>query len=242
MPKRTGDTVNVPGDYQARAITSGPSIQRFWHQAKLLSIKNLLPPVSGDYVLDVGCGSGVVSSFLGASGARVVGIDINPEAIAFAMEHYSLKNVSFSIAAVDAELPVEGGVDKIYCLEVIEHIYMEQTGAMLDEFWRKLRPGGKIFLTTPNYRSVWPLIEWAMDRSGLFPVMAGHQHVEHYNRRKLRAVCERHGFRITDMRTMCLLSPWLSPISRRLAAAALSVELHIPFLPGAILIAVLEKP
>jgi len=178
MARRLGDTVKIGGDYQYKALTQGNSIQRFWHFNKHLSIMRYLPPNSQDTIIDVGCGSGVITSFLGESGASVLGVDGNSEAIQFASEKFSRPNVDFRLGLVDDEFESTQDFDKIYCLEVIEHIYRNQAKNMLNNFWRLLKPGGQVFLTTPNYRSLWPLIEWSMDKLGLAPPLAEHQHVE----------------------------------------------------------------
>lgn len=86
--RRIGDSIAIPGDYQYRALHDGPAVQRFWHHGKLAAAEAALHPVAGDVVLDVGCGSGVLSARLGAiPGVRVIGVDANADAIAFASTH-----------------------------------------------------------------------------------------------------------------------------------------------------------
>ena len=46
--RRTGDRIEIAGDYQYRAIHDGGAIQRFWHQSKLLLIDRLLRPAGGE--------------------------------------------------------------------------------------------------------------------------------------------------------------------------------------------------
>ena len=138
-------------------------------------------------------------------------------------------------------MTLERAVDKFYSLEVIEHIYRPQGVAMLRNFHRLLRRGGQALITTPNYRSFWPVLEWTLDRFGLAPKMAGEQHVEHYHRRKLAEVAREAGFRVSTIRTICVVSPWLAPVSWRLATAAAKSELRIPLPLGCVLVAVLTK-
>jgi len=241
MTKRCGDSIEIGGDYQHRALTKGNPVQRFWHHSKTLAIEKLLPPRSGDHTLDVGCGSGVISDFLGRYGARVVGIDANPDAVRFASETYCSERVSFRLGLADQPLGQEASVDKIYCLELIEHIHAHQSKVMLDSFLRVLKPGGRALLSTPNYRSFWPVIEWLMDRFGLAPHMAGHQHVELYHRKKLRNLCRAAGFRVEHMGTMCFLAPWVAPLSWRCAEMLAGMELAAPLIPGSLLVCVLSK-
>lgn len=242
MERRTGDTIAIGGDYQHKAITEGPPIQRFWHAAKQRLITAFLPPAPDSLVLDVGCGSGVISAFLGGFGAEVIGLDGNTEAINFASRTYGQERVSFQNALVDSHFQIERPVDAIYCLEVIEHIHEEQARVMLEQFHRLLRPGGHVFLSTPNYHSVWPLIEFSMDRLSLAPKMGGDQHVCWYHASRLRAVCEAAGFQVELTRTNCLLAPWLAPFSWRLAEKTHDMEVRLPGHMGCILFSVLVKP
>jgi len=241
MNKKDGDAIAIGGDYQYRALTEGYSVQRFWHRAKLLAIRKFLPPRAQDRVLDIGCGSGVVSGFLGESGAHVVGLDTSAEAIRFATARYGSEQVKFVRARVDEAPPVERPVDKIYCLELLEHIHRPQAERMLDFFRDTLTNDGKVFLTTPNVHSAWPAIEWLLDHSGLVPVMAGHQHVEMYHPAKMAALCVERGFRVSVLTTMCTFSPWLAPISQRVAERVFQKETEIPFCLGPVLVVVLEK-
>ncbi len=241
MPRRTGDAVAIGGDYQYRALTQGPAVQRFWHYCRQLSIRQFLPPKPGDDVLDVGCGSGTVSSFLGTFGARVVGLDGNPAAIAFARQKFQAPNVTFEQALVDDAFGVPASVDKIYCMEVIEHIYASQGEAMLRSFHDLLRPTGRVLLSTPNYHSAWPVIEWTLDKLHLTPRMQGDQHVELYHAGKLKQIAERSGFRVERMWTCCLFAPWVAPLSWRLAERVHHLETSKPHRLGSILLCILAR-
>jgi 2-polyprenyl-3-methyl-5-hydroxy-6-metoxy-1,4-benzoquinol methylase len=239
--RRVGDAISIPGDYQLRAAHSSNRVQRFWHATKKIVVDQMLPAAPGELAVDAGCGSGVIADYLASSGAEVIGVDANPDAIGFAAEEFARPNLRFVRGLVDDEMTLERAVDKFYSLEVIEHIYRPQGVAMLRNFHRLLRRGGQALITTPNYRSAWPLLEWTLDTFGLVPKMAGEQHVEHYHRRKLRAVAREAGFTIDTIRTICMVSPWLAPLSWPLATAAAKRELRVPLPLGCILVAVLTK-
>lgn len=99
--KRTGDTIKIPGDYQYKALTTGNPVQRFWHESKQRIISQLMPPEPTDFILDVGCGSGVIANFLGQSGAKVWGIDGNKDALNFARETFKAPNLEYHLGLVD---------------------------------------------------------------------------------------------------------------------------------------------
>ena len=239
--RRTGDTIKISGDYQHRALIGGNRVQRFWHYSKQTLISRLLPPLAIDRILDVGCGSGVITGFLGSSGATVIGMDGNLDAIRFAAETYQRTNVTFQHGLVDEHFRLESPLDKIYCMEVIEHIHMPQAVTMLTTFIDNLNPGGKVLLTTPNYHSAWPLIEWAMDRLGSSPKLKDDQHVEHYHACKLRKLCETVGFQVNLVSTSCVVAPWLAAISRKMAEVVDGWEARLPGHTGSILVCILEK-
>lgn len=239
--RRTGDTIAIDGAYQYRALTSGNAVQRFWHASKQLVIGQFLPPSPGDFVVDVGCGSGVVSNYLGSFGARVWGVDGNEAAIEFARGKFGSETVSFVRGYVDEHIQLPQPPDKMYCLEVIEHIYPDQGVAMLRVFHNLLKPGGKVLLTTPNYRSLWPIIEWALDRHGAAAHMAEDQHVCHYHPARLRQTAEQAGFTVETLTTFCFLAPWVAPVSNRFAHALHRIEVKSPLKVGSLILAVLVK-
>lgn len=52
-------------------------------------------------------------------------------------------------------------VDAIVCLEVIEHIPLEESFQFFETLTQKLTPGGRIILSTPNADAIWSL--WSSD-------------------------------------------------------------------------------
>jgi 2-polyprenyl-3-methyl-5-hydroxy-6-metoxy-1,4-benzoquinol methylase len=237
--RRLGDERAIPGDYQYRALHAGNAVQRFWHYNKQLTIARYLPSRPADLVLDVGCGSGVIADFLAQSGAAVIGIDASAAAIEFASRTFCRENLRFEKGLVDRSFEIPRPADAIFCLEVIEHVHPEQALEMLRIFHSRLAPGGRVYLTTPNARSAWPVLEWLLDTFGLAARMAGEQHVAAYSRRTLARLCEQAGFTIERLVTTCLFAPWLAPLSWRLAVSTHRLETGSPF--GCILVCVARK-
>src|SRR6266446_8326223 len=125
LKRREGDAIHISGDYQARALKSDRAAQRFWHEAKFRLIERIASPAKHERVLDAGCGSGTISHFLSQHAAEVVGVDSNPSAIRYATETYKAPNLRFRLGQFD-ELKDERAFDRIYCIEVIEHLYEQQ--------------------------------------------------------------------------------------------------------------------
>ena len=166
---------DIPGDYQYRALYHGNPVQRLWHKAKLELIREVALPEPGERVLDAACGSGVISDFLASNGANVTGVDLNPDAINFAKRQFERPGIRFECASL---FEFTGGpFDRIYCLEAIEHFPETEISGLLTRFSRLATPGARLFVTTPNYASLWPLIEWILDTFKLTPRLKDEQHL-----------------------------------------------------------------
>jgi len=239
---RRGDAVAIDGAYQHRARTRGFVVQRFWHFQKERVIRKFGSPAAGDRVIDVGCGSGVIADLLTSLGARATGIDANPAAIEYARETFARPNLDFRLGLIEELEFQPGTLDKIYCFELIEHIYEHQVRSLLRTFSSLARPGGKLILTTPNYRGLWPVMEWMLDRLKLAAPLAEHQHVTRFSRGSLTTLLEETGWLVERVTTFSTFAPFLSVVNWSLAerCAELEDRASLPF--GSILLAVARKP
>ena len=103
----------------------------------------------GRRVLDVGCGTGTMLTYLARYG-KPEGVDIDAEAIDYCHAR-GLERVSQAPAE---SLPYgDDTFDLVTALDVIEHT--DDDIAVLREVGRVLRPGGKVLLTVPAYRFLW---------------------------------------------------------------------------------------
>ena len=221
--RRQGDAIAIAGDYQARALQSPRAAQRFWHAARLRLIDRVAPARSGARIADAGCGSGIVAAHLARTAGAVVGFDSNPAAIAYAQQAYRAAQLQFILGPFE-RLVDEGPFDQIYCLEVLEHLFAEQAIETLRLFRRAARPGAELFVTTPNGRSLWPAIEWSLDRLALVPTLAEAQHLTIFNRATLRRAFEAAGWRVEEIGAFNGVAPFVAPLSEGFARALENVE------------------
>jgi 2-polyprenyl-3-methyl-5-hydroxy-6-metoxy-1,4-benzoquinol methylase len=226
LQRREGDAIHISGDYQARALKSDRPVQRFWHEAKFRLIERVAMPGKQDRVLDAGCGSGTISHFLSLHAGQVIAMDSNPSAISYASTAYDAPNIQFRLGQFE-DLVGDKPFNRIYCIEVVEHLYEHQVAEVLSLFYKMTNPGGQLFLTTPNYHSAWPLIEWLLDRFALVAKLDEAQHVTHFTKRRLVAVCERAGWRVCQIGTFNGLAPFLALISRPLALEFEKIEFSL---------------
>ena len=239
--RRAGDTIDIVGEYQYRALTAGFVVQRFWHQLKIVEVERVAPPAASWDVLDVGCGSGVVANYLASRARMVHAVDANPRAIEFARAKFSRENLVFHLRLVDEMKFEPASFDAIYCLEFIEHLYREQAIELVRRFATLLKPAGIIYITTPNYHSAWPIIEKTMDLFRLAPAMTTHQHVWKPTVGKLRALALACGFDDFTVRRTCGIAPFVSVLGWRLAQKLDVLEARIGNPLGNLLVAVLRK-
>jgi 2-polyprenyl-3-methyl-5-hydroxy-6-metoxy-1,4-benzoquinol methylase len=105
-------------------------------------------------LLDLACGVGYGTHHLLESNAALgpaVGVDVAPEAVAYATRHYGGGRARF--VATDAlRFADPEGFDTIVSLETIEHV--EDPSALFAKLVSLLRPGGRLVASVPTTPSV----------------------------------------------------------------------------------------
>jgi 2-polyprenyl-3-methyl-5-hydroxy-6-metoxy-1,4-benzoquinol methylase len=158
----------------------------------------LLPAPPGR-VLDVGCGPGLTARRLAAAGYDVTGVDYNERAVAFG--ELLVPEATFVRADIRALARVgfAPGFDAAVCIEVMEHVPPQTRGLVIEGIRSLLADDGVLVLTTPSPRM--PANRWDYRRATL---------------PELRAMLERHGFVLDEVRYQHLLTPWFGPLAWRL--------------------------
>lgn len=121
-----------------------------WYQLVL----EYLAPLQRKHVLEIACGRGGFSRVLRSRGASVCGADFSAAALNITSQKVGRDDAGFlktGLSRADAHyLPFADGVfDCIVSCETIEHL--TDPPAALQEMARVCRPGGMLYLTTPNY-------------------------------------------------------------------------------------------
>lgn len=243
------DYHSVAGDYQYRALHSGHPMQRFWHGGKLTMIDWLIRPHlrAGSRLLEIGCGAGNLLVQASGPGSYPVALDLSMQALTFVRSRFEDSNpdsespIGYAcVQAIGELLPIrDGSFECVLLSEVIEHLEAPQIS--LREAARVLCPGGRLLITTPNYRSFWPVMEWAVDRMNMAPRMAGEQHVSRFHPASLKKMLKDLDIDIEYFGSIYNLSPFLSLISPERARSQLQRELSSRSSLGMILVAVAVK-
>lgn len=244
------DYHSVAGDYQYRALHSGHPVQRFWHRGKLVMIDQLIQPHlrAGSRLLEIGCGAGNLLLQATVAGSYPVALDLSMQALTFvrsrleeAQSAPEAPNGFACIQGVGESLPFGDNLfDCTLLSEVVEHLEAPQIS--IREAVRVLCPGGRLLVTTPNYRSFWPVMEWAVDRLNMAPKMAGEQHISRFHPSSLKKMLIESGLSLEYAGSIYTLSPFLSLLSPEWANRQLQRELNSRSPWGMILVAVAVKP
>jgi SAM-dependent methyltransferase len=146
-------------------------------------------------LLDVGCGLGYFVKRVGETrkGWEVVGYEISERAVEFARTKNGLKNVYQGLIQ-KSKIP-ENSLDIITLWDVIEHI--PKPHSLLKYLWTILKPGGILFMQTPNF----PFQLWKARLKVLVKGMrpGGHyleakDHINNYKMKTLSRLGEQCGF------------------------------------------------
>jgi len=168
-------------------------------------------------VLDVPTGTGILADGLRKIGFEVSCCDINPS-------YFSIPDLTIEIGDLNQSLPYsDDSFDYLVCLDGIEHT--ENPFNAIREFQRVLKPGGKIFLSTPNFLNIERRLRYLF--AGSFSKIPSHQtvrdiwrgdlsmsHLSPLGYPLLKFIMEHYGFRILCLEKDKRKSKmkWLSPI------------------------------
>ncbi|MBI5443946.1 MAG: class I SAM-dependent methyltransferase [Deltaproteobacteria bacterium] len=145
--------------------------------------------------LDIGCGIGGNLVVLRRNGIRsAFGFDLVAALVASASKGQGLENLAVANAA---SIPFKTGtLDVCLLYNVIEHC--SRPKELLAEIRRVLRPGGLLYMDTPNGRSVGDRIF----RWGGRLVYGRTSHVQSFTRRSIEALLADAGFEVSASREL----------------------------------------
>ena len=136
--------VTYGADFGQSSWVTGEEYRRFF---ELLKLK------AADHVLDVGCGSGGPAIFMAEEvGCRVTGIEVDAAGIQAGTKLAATKGLDTTVMfrQVDGsgKLPFANGLfDAVVCVDAICHLCAR--AELLGDWFRILRPGGRILFTDP---------------------------------------------------------------------------------------------
>jgi 2-polyprenyl-3-methyl-5-hydroxy-6-metoxy-1,4-benzoquinol methylase len=185
-----------PKDYYSLLFEAEP--RHFWFTERNALIVSTLRKVLGEprgrSALDVGCGTGFVTSALERAGMRTCGLDTQIEALRLARR----RTAGLLLLAAGDRVDFNHQFDVVLLCDVIEHI--EDDLNVLRQAGQSLQPGGALVVTVPAHRQLWTTLD---DLSG---------HKRRYSRQELVDSMRSAGYSVSLAHYFnCLLMPaqWL---------------------------------
>ena len=178
-------------------------VQSKWHHMKFARVRDEMGACSRH--LDVGCGPG---TFIGSLSSSLlsVGYDISETQIKYASDRYGGDNRSFVHSCGDG-LPFDDEMfDIVTAIELIEHLPERGATSLPREMHRVLKPAGRIIVTTPNYGSLWPLLERLLSHIGSYDY--AEQHNNRFDNVRLRHEMEASGMHDVKVEAFMGLAPF----------------------------------
>ena len=108
-------------------------------------------PLKGKYVLDIGCGGGILSEAMACAGANVIAIDASQENISVATQHARENQIEINYQNSLAETFAESHAEKfdvITCMELLEHV--PSPSSIIEACSKMIKPDGHVFFSTIN--------------------------------------------------------------------------------------------
>lgn len=111
---------------------------------------NSIASVSGQRVLDVGCGGGILADSMARHGADVLGIDLSTKALRVAQLHAleaQTPNVKYrEVSAEEIAVEQPNSFDIVTCMEMLEHV--PDPASVVRACAALVKPGGWVFFST----------------------------------------------------------------------------------------------
>jgi 2-polyprenyl-3-methyl-5-hydroxy-6-metoxy-1,4-benzoquinol methylase len=209
----------IPAGFYDQIHRRGRGVRYCWHDLKFRAVAARLG--GARRLLDVGCGPG---TFIGnyAGGIEALGIDASAEQIGYATRHYGSACHRFEVRAAAEVVATGERFDAVTMIELIEHLPATDVRDLLPHVRSLLAPAGTLVVTTPNYASPWPLIEWGVNRTSR--VSYELQHINKYRRARLAAELREAGFRAIAIGTAVGFAPFAAMVGVGAARAVNALE------------------
>jgi len=237
-PAPAYDYDSIPQGYYDSVYHRRKGAQSKWHHMEYVRVGREIP--AGSAHLDVGCGPGTFASSLPAT-IRSTSMDIALPQIEYARKFYAAPNRVFETME-PAKIPCpDETFDVVTSLELVEHITEDEGQRLLKECARVLKKGGRLVVTTPNYSSAWPLLEWVVN--SVTPVTYKYQHITKYKKPTLHKLLEEAGLEVVDVAGFQFSAPFYAMLSWKLADWVGAIEpAFVTRNLGNLLIGIARKP
>lgn len=115
-----------------------------WNRRVEMLCRDLKP---GSRVLEVGCGTGLLTEEIARRGVKVYSLDISQELLKNARERCGNREIVFFCSSAYELGFAAASFDRVVGMSVLHHLEIDRA---LKEFYRVLKKGGRIIFSEPN--------------------------------------------------------------------------------------------
>lgn len=135
-------------------------------------------------ILDVGCGSGYFLDVAKKKGWKVYGTEFSDHQV----DKCSKKRITMKQGEISADMFENEYFDIITSFEVLEHTNNPQQ--QIRQINKLLRPGGALYLTTPNFNALYRL-----RLKGKYNIINYPEHLSYFTKKTLHHLLKTNGFK-----------------------------------------------
>ena len=158
----------------------GRGTRSYWH---ITTLNKVLDYIDKHTVhLDYACGPGTLTGL--SSSKESIGVDLSPNQVNFANNKYSQKGKFYTIEDFDFD-EFSNKFDIVTVLGLIEFLSNQEIKNLINKIDKTLKVGGKIILTTPNFKGIMQVLEKIQNNLG--PIDYRNQHVNKFNKKRLNS-------------------------------------------------------
>ena len=204
-----------PGYYDKvllNGLNKKRGIQANWHNLTFTYISQFLNP--GKKHLDYACGPGTLIG--NYSFSESVGVDISDKQINFAKKKYGEKSEFLILSSFEKTYLEKEEFDIITILGLFEFISDDEILDLLNKLYDILKPGGKIIITTLNYKSKIKFLIRLINKLG--SVDYQNQHSNKLNSVGLEKIFTKTKFKYFNVSTFLNFGVFFSIISIKLGS------------------------
>lgn len=134
------------------------NLEHIWWGAKTIAgqkrydiktqlFKKYCRPKGGEKILEIGCGDGEFTKRVADTKIKISATDVTPAVIERAKRNLALRGVRFSVDDAESLSFDDNSFDAVCGISILHHL---NTRRALEEAYRVLKKGGRIFFTEPN--------------------------------------------------------------------------------------------
>ncbi len=161
----------------------GRGARSYWHITTLNKVLDYFDKHTVH--LDYACGPGTLIGL--SSSKESIGVDLSLNQVNFANNKYSQKGKFYTIEEFDFD-QFSNKFDIVTVLGLIEFLSNQEIMNLINKIDKTLKVGGKIILTTPNFKGIMQVLEKIQNNLG--SVDYRNQHVNKFNKKRLNSLLQ----------------------------------------------------